>query len=357
MKKTFWLSTFNFRRARAQVNYRLVQVKAHMFCVVSLSSLVIMANAQPSITWQTPTTISGTSDVNTSGAYFGSWAPQDGSANSHPVNGVTFQGFPDLPGFTQGATFDNGYDGFGSPNTSDSYYNTLLQYGRFSNEGLSPATFSWSGMTPGNTYLIQFWVNDGRNIGQSRSETITGGGSTSAPLSFGSDGTGPGQYIIGTFVADSSGAQTLTLTPFSTGPNPDPQINLFQVRDITPGVPPIITGQPTNQHLAQGGNTSFTVSAAGSAPLAYQWRFNGASLPSATTSAVALTGVTTNEAGYYDVIVSNPYGSATSVVATLTVGPGQLNTLWSLAPGVRPYLSTNNTERGLAFDPIPRHLA
>jgi len=234
MKKTFWLSTFNFGRARAQVNYRLVQVKAYMFCVVSLSSLVIMANAQPSITWQTPTTISGTSDVNTSGAYFGSWAPQDGSANSHPVNGVTFQGFSDLPGFNPGPTLDNGYDGFGSPNTPDTNYNTLLQYGRFSNEGSSPATFSWSGMTPGNTYLIQVWVNDGRNIGQSRSETVTGGDSTSAPLSFGSDGTGPGQYVIGTFVADNSGAQTLTMTASSSGPNPEPLINLFQVRDITP---------------------------------------------------------------------------------------------------------------------------
>jgi hypothetical protein len=96
-------------------------------------------------------------------------------------------------------------------------------------------------MTPGNTYLIQLWVNDGRNIGQSRSETITGGTNTSAHLSFGSDGTGPGQYIIGTFVANSSGGQTLILTPFSTGPNPNPQINLFQVRDITVTLRPIIT--------------------------------------------------------------------------------------------------------------------
>ena len=59
-------------------------------------------------------------------------------------------------------------------------------------------------MVPGNTYLVQVWVNDGRDIGESRSETMTGGTNTSAPVSFGSDGSGPGQYIIGTFVADSS---------------------------------------------------------------------------------------------------------------------------------------------------------
>jgi hypothetical protein len=167
------------------------------------------------------------------GTYFGSWAPQDGSANTLPVNGVTFQGFSDLPYFTSGPTFDTGYNGYGSPNTSDANYNALLQYARYSNEGSTPATFSWSGMTPGNTYLVQLWVNDGRNIGESRSETITGGTNTSAALSFGSDGTGPGRYVIGTFVANASGGQTLILTPLSSGSNPSPQVNLVQVRDIT----------------------------------------------------------------------------------------------------------------------------
>ena len=80
---------------------------------------------------------------------------------------MTFQGFSDLPGFTPGATLDGGFNGFGSPNTSDNDYNTLLLFGRYSNENSTPATFSWSGMTPGNTYLIQLWVNDGRNIGES----------------------------------------------------------------------------------------------------------------------------------------------------------------------------------------------
>ncbi|HWX22629.1 MAG TPA: hypothetical protein VN578_22225 [Candidatus Binatia bacterium] len=208
-------------------------IKAIMVCASSAGMFIAGANAQPNVTWQTPATISGTSDVSTQGVYCGSWAPQDGSANSFPVNGVTFQGFSDIQGLTAGATLDNGYNGFGSPNTSDANYNTLLQYARFSNEGTTPATFSWSGMIPGSTYLVQFWVNDGRNIGESRSETITGGANTAASLSYGSDGSGPGQYIIGTFVADNSRGQTLTLTASSSGSNPDPQINLFQVRDIT----------------------------------------------------------------------------------------------------------------------------
>ncbi len=167
-------------------------IKAVIVCASSAAMFIASANAQPSVTWQAPVTISGASDVSTQGIYFGSWAPQDGGANTLPVNGVMFQGFSDLPGLSPGVTFDNGYNGFGSPNSSDANYNALLQYARFSNEGSTPATFSWTGMTPGNTYLIQFWVNDGRSIGQSRSETITGGANTSATLSYGSDGSGPG---------------------------------------------------------------------------------------------------------------------------------------------------------------------
>ena len=106
---------------------------------------------------------------------------------------MTFQGFSDLPGFASGPTFDNDYNGFGSPNTSSTNYNTLLQYAAFSNEGSTPATVAWTGMTPGHAYLVELWVNDGRNIGESRTETITGGTNTSGPLSFGSDGSGPGQ--------------------------------------------------------------------------------------------------------------------------------------------------------------------
>jgi hypothetical protein len=208
---------------------------------------------KPDVTWRTPVTISGPSDVTTQGTYFGSWAPQNGSANSFPVNGVTFQGFSDLPYFTAGPTFDAGYDSYGSPGTSDANYNTLLKYARYSNAGDQPATFSWSGMTPGHLYLVQLWVNDGRNIGQSRSETVTGGTNTSAPLSFGSDGSGPGQYIIGTFVANSSRGQTLILNAASTGANPSPQINLLQVRDITPVITGIAVSGPTLNITANNG--------------------------------------------------------------------------------------------------------
>jgi hypothetical protein len=208
-----------------------------------------------SIIWQTPVTISGTSDVSTQGTYFGSWAPYNGSANTLPVNGVTFQGFSDLPHFST-VDLDNGYNGFGAPGTSDANYNALLQYATFANE--TPSSFTWDGMTPGHTYLIQIWVNDGRNISQTRSETITGGTNTSGSILYGSDGSGPGQYIIGEFVAIAPGAETISINPFSSGPNPDAQINLVQVRDITPAQPRFtgisVSGTTLNLTAVNGAN-------------------------------------------------------------------------------------------------------
>jgi hypothetical protein len=207
---------------------------------------------RPNVTWRAPLTISGPSDVSTQGTYFGSWAPQDGGANGLPVNGVTFQGFSDLPYFYSGPTFDSGYNGYASPGTSDANYNTLLQYARYSNATDQPANFTWAGMTPGKTYLIQMWVNDARSVGQIRSETITGGANTSAPINYGSnpDGSGPGQFIIGTFVANSSGSQALILNSIGGIP---PQINLFQVRDITPVITSIAVNGTTLSLTATNG--------------------------------------------------------------------------------------------------------
>lgn len=203
---------------------------------------MLAARAQ-TITWQTPAVISGASDVLDNGTYFGSWAPFDGNANASPVNGVAFQGFSDLTGLT--TSFSGGEGGgnyYGSPGTANSDYNILLGYGAYAG-GSGTTTFSWSGMTVGDTYEVQFWVEDTRGSTGARWENLSGGdiGSTSTgvdesgPVGYSSPlfsgAASPGYYIVGTFVADSTGSEQILLTPY--GGSPDTQINLFQVRDIT----------------------------------------------------------------------------------------------------------------------------
>jgi len=71
--------------------------------------------------------------------------------------------------------------------------------------------------------------------------------------------------------------------------------------------------------VTQGNNATFSVTAAGDAPLAYQWRFDGSAISGATSSSYQILSAQAGNTGNYDVIVSNNSGSVTSAVATLTV--------------------------------------
>jgi hypothetical protein len=52
----------------------------------------------------------------------------------------------------------------------------------------------------------------------------------------------------------------------------------------------------------------------GTAQLRYQWFFGNDRLAGSTNSVLWLTNVQPTEAGYYSVVVTNAYGSATSAV-------------------------------------------
>lgn len=83
--------------------------------------------------------------------------------------------------------------------------------------------------------------------------------------------------------------------------------------------PPEIVMQPTNLSVAVSNNALFTVGTTGTT-LTYQWFKDVTNLLAATTPELLLTNVGFADAGGYSVVVANPLGSATSVVATLTVG-------------------------------------
>ena len=83
---------------------------------------------------------------------------------------------------------------------------------------------------------------------------------------------------------------------------------------------PMITNQPASESVPIGGKPKFVVGATGNPPPAYQWYFNtNTPLAGATNAVLSFGPVLTSQAGNYEVIVANPYGSATSSAATLTV--------------------------------------
>jgi Concanavalin A-like lectin/glucanases superfamily/Immunoglobulin I-set domain/Immunoglobulin domain len=73
--------------------------------------------------------------------------------------------------------------------------------------------------------------------------------------------------------------------------------------------------------LYAGDTVTLNVDAGGTPALSYQWRKDGSPISGATTNVLTLAGLTTQDSGNYDVVVSNPVGAATSQPATLSVNP------------------------------------
>lgn len=91
---------------------------------------------------------------------------------------------------------------------------------------------------------------------------------------------------------------------------------------LTMNAPPSIITHPASQSANPGQSVTFSVSAAGTAPLTYQWRKNGASINGATNSNYTIASVQASDAANapgYSVVVANALGSIASNSATLSV--------------------------------------
>ena len=84
---------------------------------------------------------------------------------------------------------------------------------------------------------------------------------------------------------------------------------------------PVITAQPASQAVPAGGSATLSVTATGSAPLAYQWRRDGETIAGATGPSFLLSSVSAASAGSYSVLVSNSAGSISSRPAVVSVVP------------------------------------
>ncbi len=127
------------------------------------------------------------------------------------------------------------------------------------------------------------------------------------------------------------GTHTLRWAYFKGGNFAGGPARVDQVSYTEGGTAPLIATQPLSQTVTGGTNVEFSVDAAGTPPLTYQWQWNEVNLPGANDDALSLAGVNPARAGNYRVVVTNAYGSITSAVAVLTILPG-VNT----APIVEP---------------------
>ena len=91
---------------------------------------------------------------------------------------------------------------------------------------------------------------------------------------------------------------------------------------LTVQSPPSITTQPASVTVIAGQTANFSVAAAGTSPLSYQWQKNGANISGATSSSYTTPATKTSDNGASFVVsVTNPAGSMSSGAAILTVNP------------------------------------
>jgi RHS repeat-associated protein len=88
---------------------------------------------------------------------------------------------------------------------------------------------------------------------------------------------------------------------------------------LTVLVPPSILVQPISQTVTQGVNVTFSVTALGSSPLGYQWRFDSTNIAGARNASLTLTNVQQAQAGSYTVVITNAVGSTISSNSVLAV--------------------------------------
>lgn len=105
----------------------------------------------------------------------------------------------------------------------------------------------------------------------------------------------------------------------------DPNVTPTPTPTATPmPSPPSITREPVDSRVTVGRRAKFRVRAAGSQPLSYQWKKNGADISGANTSRYTTPPTTLqDDQSLFSVGVSNSVGSVTSSDAKLTVLPKQ----------------------------------
>jgi len=100
-------------------------------------------------------------------------------------------------------------------------------------------------------------------------------------------------------------------------------IDIIVTRYLLPPslLPPSITGQPLDLSILAGLTATFSVTATGTPPLAYQWLRNGVAIAGATNAGYSLVTTLLDNGATFTAVVSNTAGSVTSRAAQLIVTP------------------------------------
>ncbi len=216
-----------------------------------------------------------------------------------------------------------------------------------------PATLTVNPPPPGPPAIISITGSQTVNAGANAGFTVVASGT--APLSYQwrlnhADLAGENNSTISFSPAQVSNSGNYDVVV--TNPGGSVTSAVVSLTVISTTLPPAITSQPGSREVDIGAATTFNVGVSGTGPFSYQWYFNGGALAGATDGSLALSNVQAAQAGTYWVVVSNPFGSASSAGAVLNAvdqHAGQV--FFSLVSGVYALDvdGTNRVPAGTAF--------
>jgi hypothetical protein len=156
-------------------------------------------------------------------------------------------------------------------------------------------------------------------VGQTVTFTVAASGSGVLSYQWKKNGATIGGATLASYTtpattASDNGAQfTVTVTASSVSVT-------SSAATLTVNVSPSITTQPASKTVIAGQTATFSVTAAGTATLTYQWKKNGTAIGGATSASYTTPATTTSDSGaQFTVTVTNIAGNVTSNAATLTV--------------------------------------
>ncbi len=145
------------------------------------------------------------------------------------------------------------------------------------------------------------------------------GATASSGLAVSYSSSDPAVATINGGIATITGIGSTTITASQPGTATYlPAVSVSRILAVS-GIPPSIAVHPAALSIDFSSNASFSVTASGTAPLAYQWRKDDVELPGATGALLSLPNVQFSQAGSYTVVITNVWGSITSSVAVLSV--------------------------------------
>ena len=207
-------------------------------------------------------------------------------------------------------------------------YGTVLTASAVPNSGEYFVT--WSGAASGTNAPTTIAVTNANPTVSALFTTLPGGkyslavvviGNGSVAISPQQNYYNPGDSVTLSAQTTNAGTRFYGWTGAASGTN-SPLVVVVSSNTIVQanfGALPTVNISPGNLVVLAGSNAVLNANAAGLPPLGYQWQNSQGAIAGATNASFTIFDAQATNSDNYSVVVSNPFGSVTSGVATLTV--------------------------------------